>query len=155
MSEATPPAEPPKPSPGEALPPEGVGFDLLMYGNEQILQGSDTGTLVAFAALAYQQIRGKGEPHHSLGCGILLLSVLLCAIVHFSVGQAYIGRARSLLRQKAESRRSRLLRRTSYGFAWFAASTQFLFVIAGTLLIITEKPPAFVQKYVMPWFGGL
>ena len=154
MPEATPPS-PPDPQDEPPAQPEAFGFDMLMYGNEQILQGSDTGTLVAFAALAFQQIRGKGEPHQNLGCGILLLSVMLCAIVHFSMGNAYIGRAKSLIRRKAESRRARLLRRTSSAFAWFAATAQFLFIIAGTALILVEKPPAFVQKYVMPWFGGL
>lgn len=153
MSDETP--KPPTDAPSDAeIKADGYGMDLLMYGNEQILQGSDTGTLVAFAALAFQQIRGKGEPHQILGCGILLFSVMMCALVHFAIGNAYIGRAKKLLRQRMESRGARLIRRTSHVFAWIAATIQFLCLIAGTALILPEHAPLFVQRHVMPWFGG-
>jgi hypothetical protein len=57
---------------------ESSATDLLVYGTDEILKGTDMGTLAAFAALAFQQIRGKVEPHHGLGCSILLVSVV-CA----------------------------------------------------------------------------
>jgi hypothetical protein len=52
----------PTPIPTPESQHDSWGYDLFLYGNEQILRGSDNGTLVAFAAIAFQQIRGKSEP---------------------------------------------------------------------------------------------
>jgi hypothetical protein len=127
-------------------------LDLLMYGMEHVVRGSDTGTLVAFAALAFQQIRGKADPHHSLGCGILLISVLMCAVVHLAIGNAYVERAKEIFRRSMNTRRHRLIRWVSYSVAWIASILQFVFVLAGTLLILFEKAPPFVVKHVLPYF---
>ena len=59
--------------------PESWAYDLLLYGNEHIIRGSDTGTLVALGGIAVQALRGKGLPHQQFGCGVLLASVLFCA----------------------------------------------------------------------------
>ena len=127
-------------------------LDLLMYGIEHVVRGSDTGTLVAFAALVFQQIRGKSEPHHTLGCGLLLISVPMCAAVHFAIGNAYVERAKSILRGLTESRGRRVVRWASYGIAWIATLLQFSSLVAGTGLILLEHPPAFVVKHVLPLF---
>ena len=144
----------------EALPdvdhsglPEGWGYDLLLYGNEQIIRGSDTGTLVALGAIAFQQIRGKGQPHQHVGCGLLLFSVVLCAIVHFAVGSASVGRARSIIRSAKETRAARLFRRTNQLVAWMCAAIQFLFIVVGATLVLKETPPAFLHKYLLSLFN--
>lgn len=160
---------PPPPEPMEAAPgtagngaaagtqsphqPEGWGYELLLYANEQLLRGSDNVTLVAFAALAFQQIRGKSELHHDIACGILLFSVLLCAIVHFAVGNAYLGRARRMIQGRRESRRQHLLNRVNFGIVWITAGFQFFCVVVGTLLMFPQKPPAFLQRW-LEWFLG-
>jgi ABC-type Fe3+ transport system permease subunit len=125
--------------------------DLLVYGTDEILKGTDTATLVAFAALAYQQIKGKGEAHHNLGCILLLISVLACAVVHLSMGNAYVGRARMMLQRRERSRRGRLVRVASYGVAWFAAAFQFLTLLVGLVLILIERPHATLIKYLKPF----
>jgi hypothetical protein len=130
---------------------EEFGADLLVYGTDEILKGTDTATLVAFAALAYQQIKGKGEPHQDFGCVLLLLSVLACAVVHISIGNAYVGRARMILRRTHGNRRQALVRMASYGVAWLAATIQFLTLIAGLILILLEKPPAQLIRYLKPF----
>ena len=122
-----------------------------MYGTDEILKGTDTATLVAFAALAYQQIKGKGEPHQNFGCVLLLLSVLACAIVHLSIGNAYVGRARMILKRFDAGRRQQLIRMASYGIAWLAATVQFLTLIAGLILILLEKVPAQLLRYLKPF----
>jgi hypothetical protein len=122
-----------------------------MYGMEHIVRGSDTGTLVAFAALAFQQIRGKADPHHTLGCALLLISVLMCAVVHLAIGNAYVERARMIFRRTINSRRHRLIRWFSYSVAWIASILQFVCVLAGTLLILFNKAPPFVVKHVLPY----
>lgn len=127
-------------------------FDLLMYGNEQILRGADNGTLVAFAALAFQQIRGKGEPHQSLGCGILLFSVLMCAVVHFSIGSVYVGRVKKVIRGGNESWRHSLVRRVSHGVAWTAAAFQVLSLAVGVPLVMLEKAPPWLMDLVPQYF---
>src|SRR5262245_42094718 len=96
------------------------GFNLLLYGNEQILRGSDNGVLLAFAALALQQVREDKQPHYYVGFGFFLVSVLLCALVHFLMGNAYVGRARLLIRKKRESRRQFTVRSTYVTLAWCA-----------------------------------
>ncbi len=130
---------------------EEFGADLLVYGTDEILKGTDTATLVAFAALAYQQIKGKGEPHQDFGCVLLLLSVLACAIVHLSIGNAYVGRARMILKRTHVGRRSQLLRMASYWTAWLAATFQFVTLIVGLILILIDKPHAQVIKYLRPF----
>ena len=127
---------------------EEFGADLLVYGTDEILKGTDTATLVAFAALAYQQIKGKGDPHQDFGCVLLLLSVLACAIVHLSIGNAYVGRARMILKRTHSGRRQQLVRMASYGVAWLAATFQFVTLIGGLVLILLEKPPVTLVKYL-------
>ena len=130
---------------------EEFGADLLVYGTDEILKGTDTATLVAFAALAYQQIKGKGEPHQNFGCVLLLLSVLACAVVHLSIGNAYVGRARMILKRTHVGRRTQLVRMASYGIAWLAATVQFLTLLVGLVLILIEKPHAQIMKYLKPF----
>lgn len=155
--EAAAPAGPssagPPPAPGSPHTPEGWGYDLLLYANEQLLRGSDNVTLVAFAGLAFQQIRGKGEIHHDIACGILLFSVLLCAIVHFAIGNAYLGRARRMIQGQRESRRQHMVNQASFGVVWMAAGFQFFCVVIGTLLMFPQKPPEFLQRW-LEWLIG-
>jgi hypothetical protein len=144
------------PAPGPAPPdnnPESWGYDLLLYGHEQILRGSDNGTLVALGALAYQQLRDETEAHQHVGCGFVLFSVLMCALVHLAMGNAYIGRARRIIRGEMEKRRGRGSRKFSVGLALIAALLQCLFLIIGLVLILTNRPPAFLQNYLLSWFG--
>src|SRR5262245_59764161 len=83
----------------ETAHPRGWGYDLLLTGQEEVLKSSDTAVLVAFAALAFQQIRGGDPlPHYNVGYGFLLVSILLCAGLHFCLGTALVGRARGLIR---------------------------------------------------------
>lgn len=124
------------------------GYELLLQGNEEILRGSDTGTLVAFAALAYQQIRGKGELHHNFGCGLLLLSVLLCAVVHLSIGNAYVRRAKSLIQGRGELRRLLLSRKVNISVAWGAVVVQFFAAITGTVLVLVDRAPLWLKTLV-------
>lgn len=147
---AASPADGAAPAPPSAeSPTDSWGFELLMYGNEQMIQGSDNGTLVAFAALAFQQIRGKGEPHHDIACGILLFAVLMCALVHFAIGNAYVSRAKRILRGGRELRRQSVARRFYATVAWVAAIVQFICVVAGVLLILPEKPPTWLKDLVL------
>jgi hypothetical protein len=135
--------------------PENWGYDLLLYGNEQIIRGSDTGTLVAFGAIAFQELKGKSSsPHQHFGCGLLLFSVLLCALVHFAVGGASVGRARTIIRGAGskESRSHRIFRKTNQLMAWIFASLQFICVLVGIVLVLRETPPPFLQKYLLSLF---
>ncbi len=120
--------------------PDNWGYDLLLYGNEHIIRGSDTGTLVALGAIAFQELKGKALPHQSFGCSLLLLSVLLCAVVHFAVGSASVGRARRIIRGMKESRGHRLFRQTNQVFAWSAAALQFILILLGIVLVLKEAP---------------
>jgi hypothetical protein len=129
-------------------------YNLLLYGNEQMIQGSDNVTLVAFAALAYQQIRGKGEPHHNLGCGFLLLSVLMCAIVHFSLGNAYVSQARKMIRGGDETAMKKIRRRFFLTLALIAAVAQFTAVILGVcLVLLPDTPPGWVARVFKPFLN--
>jgi hypothetical protein len=125
---------------------EGLAFDLLLYGNEQILRGSDNGTLVAFAAIAFQQIRGKNEFHHNLACGILLFSVVMCAVIHFVIGNLYVGRARKLIRWGREPERRPLAQKVCLVMAWAAGLLQLASIVVGLLLLIPDQPPAFLEN---------
>jgi hypothetical protein len=141
-----------RPTPPPVMQHESVsdtaGADLLVYGTDEILKGTDTATLVAFAALAYQQIKGKGEAHQDMGCVLLLISVLACAVVHLSIGNAYVGRARVILRKQEATRRQQLVRMASYFVAWVAAASQFVTLLGGLVLILMEKPPTVMLKYI-------
>jgi hypothetical protein len=132
--------------------PENWGYDLLLYGNDQIIRGSDTGTLVALGAIAFQELKGKALPHQHFGCGLLLLTVLLCAVVHFAVGGASVGRARTIIRGVKESRGRRYFRQTNQFVAWIAASLQFALIVVGVLLVLKQTPPAFLQDYLLSFF---
>lgn len=125
-----------------------LGYELLLYGNEQILRGSDNGTLVAFVAIAFQQIRGRGEFHNDVGCGILLLSVLLCAIVHFAIGYAYVGRAGRMLNRAHRGGRDVWVRRGFVHLAWFATLLQFVCVILGSILILIQTAPPWLDEWL-------
>lgn len=134
--------------------PDNWGYDLLLYGNEHIIRGSDTGTLVAFGAIAFQELRGDGKPHQQFGCGVLLFSVLLCALVHFAAGGASIGRARAIIRGPVsrESRSQRLFRTTNQFLTWLFAALQFITIVVGTILVLKEHPPALLEHYLMSLF---
>jgi hypothetical protein len=129
--------------------PESWGYELLLYGNDHIVRGSDTGTLVALGSLAFQGLKGKGLPHQQFGCSLLLLSVLFCAIVHFAVGGASVGRARFIIRGLQESRVHRIFRYGNQLIAWIAASIQFALILMGILLVLKETPPAFAQRLIL------
>lgn len=142
----------PRPDLDEHGLPDSWGYDLLLYGNDQVIRGSDTGTLVAFGAIAFQELRGNSQPHQHFGCGLLLFSVLLCAVVHFAVGGASVGRARTIIRGSSEGRRERLMRRTNNAVAWVATALQFVLILVGTILVLKETPPALLQKYLISLF---
>jgi ABC-type Fe3+ transport system permease subunit len=143
-----------RPQADERDPSESLGHELVLYGNEQMIQGSDNVTLVAFAALAYQQIRGQGELHHNLGCGLLLVSVLLCAVVHFTIGNAYVSRGKKMLSQGRERRRSRLTRRFFFTISVSAAILQFVLVLLGVgLVLMPREAPAWLNQYVLRHFA--
>ena len=128
--------------------PEEWGYDLLLYGHEQMLRGSDNGVLVAFAALAFQQIRGgESQPHYNLGFGVLLFSVLMCAVVHFAMGNAYISRARRTILRRKETWRQSALRGLSTTVAWAAGMVQLACIVVGLLLVLTPEPPAVLQRW--------
>jgi hypothetical protein len=139
--------------PNEPAPQrEDWGHDLLLYGNEQILRGSDNGVLVAFAALAFQEIRGDKLPHSNVGLGFLLFSVLMCTLVHFAIGNAYVGRGRLLIRRQEETRRQALYRRANTTLAWVAGLIQLACILIGLTLIFVPEPPAFLREYLLRHF---
>src|SRR5262245_26339360 len=122
--------------------PEEWGYDLLLYGHEQMLRGSDNGVLVAFAAIAFQQIRGgEPQPHFNVGFGILLFSVLMCAMVHFAMGNVYVGRARRLIHGRRETRRQLAARGLYTTIAWVAGVVQLGCVVLGLVLVLLPAPP--------------
>jgi hypothetical protein len=122
------------------------GYDLLLYGHEQILRGSDTGVLVAFAALAFQQIRGgEPQPHYNVGYAAMLLSVLMCAVVHFAMGNVYVGRARGLIRGQTPNRRQTISSGVGTTVAFIAGGIQLACIVLGLILILLPQPPAFMQ----------
>jgi hypothetical protein len=125
-----------------AVHPEDWGYDLLLYGNEQILRASDSGVLVAFAAIAFQEIRGEKLPYSNVGFGFLLFSVLLCAVVHFAIGSAYVGRARRLIRGQKENWRAVVFRRAHTTLAWAAGVLQLACIVIGLVLVLVPEPPA-------------
>ncbi|HKB40306.1 MAG TPA: hypothetical protein VKD72_28000 [Gemmataceae bacterium] len=128
--------------------PEEWGYDLLLYGHEQILRGSDTGVLVAFAAIAFQQIRGgETPPHANAGFGILLFSVVMCAVIHFAMGNVYVGRARRLILQRKEKRRHTTLRGICMVIAWIAGIVQLVCIILGLVLVLMPEPPTFLAAW--------
>src|SRR5262249_40441048 len=131
--------------------PKEWGYDLLLSGQDEVLRGSDTGVLVAFAALAFQQIRGGGpRPHYNVGYGFLLVSVLLCAFIHFFLGTALVGRARSLLRGRSRRRLSGSALYTTV--AWAAGLLQLTCIVVGLILVLREEPPALLERYLLPYF---
>jgi hypothetical protein len=137
-------AEPPQ---DPAPRPEDWSYDLLLYGNEQLLRASDNAALVAFAAIAFQEIRGEKMPHHNAGFGVLIFSVLLCAVVHFAVGSACIGRARRMLRGQKETWRGAVMRRTHLTLAWVAGVLQLGCIVVGLVLVLLREPPAILTRY--------
>lgn len=136
------------PSPEESPEPqtEEWGQELLLHGQEQMLRGADTGVLVAFAAMAFQELRGGDKlPQHDIAFGLLLLSVLFCAVVHFTLGNAYVWRGRRLLRgQKADTRRLSGQRIFAV-LACVAGVLQLLCILAGLVILLSPNAPAFFQ----------
>ena len=125
------------------------GYNLLLYGNEQVIRASDNGVLVAFAAIAFQEIRGEKLPHHTAGFSLLLISVLLCAIVHFAIGNAYVGRAKRLIRRQKDPGRRSFVQWLYTTVAWLAGVTQLIFIVLGLTLVLMPEPPAFVRELVL------
>jgi hypothetical protein len=123
-------------------------LEMLLFGTQEIVRGSDTGTLGAFASLAFQQIRGKGLPHQQLGCGLLLFSVLMCALVHVATGNAYFRRAKQILREPSEARRHLMIKRVSFTGALIAALIQLVFLGVGIFLVLIEEPPAVLNQII-------
>jgi hypothetical protein len=136
------------PSEDSATEPEDRGYDLWMYGHEHMLRGSDNGVLVAFAALAFQQIRG-GEtlPHFKLGFDLLLFSVLMCAVVHFAMGNVYLGRGRRLIDRRRQTIRQSVACGLYLTVAWAAGLTQLICVLLGLLLVLVPEPPEFLHTW--------
>jgi hypothetical protein len=127
---------------------EDRGYDLWLYGHEQMLRGSDNGVLVAFAALAFQQIRGgETQPHFKIGFALLLFSVLMCAVVHFAMGSVYLGKGRSLIDRRRLTLQQAVVHRLYLMVAWGAGLTQLVCVILGLLLILMPEPPAFLRSW--------
>ncbi len=141
--------------PAEATPaalPEDWGYDLLLYGQEQILRASDNGVLVAFAAIAFQDIRGDKLPHYNTGFGFLLFSVLMCAVVHFALGSAFVGRARRLIRRQQESRGQFLVHGASLALAWLAGAVQLSCIVVGLILVLSQEPPPLLRDLLSKLF---
>jgi hypothetical protein len=133
--------------------PKEWGYDLLLSGQEEVLKGSDTGVLVAFAALAFQQIRGgEPRPHYNVGYGFLLVSVLLCAAIHFFLGTALVGRARKLLRGGGTKTRRLSVSALYTTVAWAAGLLQLFCIVVGLVLILREDPPSILERYLLPYF---
>jgi hypothetical protein len=148
-----PPESAAPPAAAQAAEKDEPGLELLLYGNEQILRASDNGVLVAFAALAFQQIRGGSNlPHFNVGFGILIISVLMCGVVHFAMGSFYIGRGRRLIRGDQEKLRHRLSRGFYASLAWSAGLVQLLCIVVGLILVLNAEPPEFLSRYVLKYF---
>ena len=132
--------------------PDGAWLDVLMYGMEHLVRGSDTGTLVAFGALAFQSIQGKEDNNQSIGGVILLFSIAMCAVVHFAIGNAEVARAKSIFRRTEGNRRTIVVRAASYWIAWLSTILQFVSMVIGMVLLLWDKPPAVLLKYIVPYF---
>jgi hypothetical protein len=140
----------PEPVRHDEMTDDTMVLEMLLYGTQEIVRGSDTGTLGAFAALAFQQIRGKSEAHQQLGCGLLLFSVLMCALVHVATGSAYFRRAKQILSETSDARRQLMIKRVSFAGALVAALIQLIFLAIGIFLILVDKPPAMLHKIITP-----
>jgi hypothetical protein len=136
----------PASSAAPATEPDELAHDMLLYGNEHILRGSDTGVLVAFAAIALKELKGDKEPHFEIGFGFLLFSVLMCAVVHYAVGGAYVRRAKKLLRSRKEPQWQVSCRGVHMVVAWLAGFIQLVCIILGLLLVLLPEPPALLRE---------
>jgi hypothetical protein len=83
---------------------------------------------------------------------MLLLSVFMCAVVHLAIGNAYIRRARALIKGRGEMKRLLLSRKVNISLAWLAAGVQFLLILAGSYLVMVDRPPAIVEAYLKRFF---
>jgi hypothetical protein len=128
--------------------PEDHGRELLLYGLEQILRAADTGVLVAFAGLAFQQLRDVKQPHHEAGVGLLLVSVFLCAIVHFSIGHSYLSRARRLIRRPTDADRAGPVRLIAIAVAILAGLIQFACIVVALIVLLASSPPEWLLEAV-------
>jgi hypothetical protein len=140
-----------KPNEDAATQPEDRGYDLWLYGHEQMLRGADSGVLVAFAALAFQQIRGgETQPHYRTGVALLLFSVLMCAVVHFAMGNVYLGKGRCLIDRRRQTLRHSVVRGFYLTVAWGAGLTQLACILLGLLLVLVPEPPAILRTWGLP-----
>ncbi len=137
----------------ESSGPEDWGYDLLLYGNELMLRGSDNGTLLAFAAIALQELKGRTEAHHNVASGLLVFAVLMCAVVHLAIGCAYVGRAKKLIRRQLESGQTGWQSRLFISIAWIAAILQFACTIAGAVLVLFKEPPLVLRPVIWIFTG--
>ncbi len=158
------PPPPPSPAPEKAAqpapsPPEApaaerddLAHDMLLYGNEQMLRGSDTGVLVAFAAIALKELKGDKEFHVEVGFGFLLFSVVMCAVVHYALGRAYVRRAKKLLRGRKDAKPLVGVRGVYMFVAWLAGLVQLVCIVLGLLLVLLPEPPQLLKDYLLPHF---
>jgi hypothetical protein len=100
---------------------------------------------VAFAAIAFQQIRDDKQPHYDAGVGILLFSVFLCGLVHFAIGNSFVSRARRLLRRHPVPDRAGPVRRVATVIAVLAGIIQFVCVVFGLLVLLLPGPPDWLR----------
>jgi hypothetical protein len=122
------------------------GRELLLQGQEHMLRGADTGVLVAFAAMAFQELRGgEKQPHHDIAFELLLLSVLFCAVIHFALGNAYVWRSKKLMRRKKGENSNSIGQRIFAVLAWLAGVLQLLCILAGLVLLFLPSAPAFLR----------
>lgn len=129
---------------------EGYEYDLLIYGKELILRGSNQGTLVAVAAIALQSVRPKAEDVQSFGCAILVFSILMSALAHFCLGNADVVKAHKMVTKQAETAWETRFRGMNIAAAWIAGVLQFITLIVGILLVLPNDPPDFLAR----WFEG-
>lgn len=121
----------------DALSPEedDLGQELMLRGEEQLLRGSDTGVLVAFAVIAFEGLTKEKGPYYTLTFGLLLFSVLLCAFVHVTVGNAYVTRGRNRLRGSTDKGPRAGGRRIWTAIACGAGVLQLLCILAALVLV--------------------
>ncbi len=125
---------------------ESMGRELQLYGSELILRASDNCTLVAFAGIALQEIRGRTELAHNIGSSLFLLAVLMCAVVHFSIGNSYLSRSRRLLKSRPPKRA--IVSGFFMTIACLAGLFQFFCIITGLMLVLPADPLPFLEPFV-------
>ena len=69
-----------------------------------------------------------------------------------TIGNAYVGRAKKILRGGTEVKYQAFARHFYMIVAWTAATIQFICIVIGVLLILPEKPPHWLQLLVLDHF---